>query len=75
MPTTARPRKLYRQTKRLIIRRYLKWSREQALWDAGKLPMMPPILDSAELIAAATLLQLAMIAKLAQLEPVPGAPP
>lgn len=68
-------RKLYRQTKRLLIRRYIKWIREQALWDDGKLVHMPRILDTIPLIAAAETLHLAMIAKLEELEPLPGEVP
>jgi hypothetical protein len=76
MPPTPRRRKLYRQTKRLLIRRYLKWYRETALWDDSKLLFMPRILDTPELIIAASQVQAALLNKLTLLEPLPGeAPP
>lgn len=72
MPSTPRRRKLYRQTKRLLIQRFLKWSREVSLWDDNKLKMMPRILDTPELLLANVTLHANLLAKLAELEPVPG---
>jgi hypothetical protein len=70
--THPKQRKMYRGTKRLLIRRFLKWYDEVANWDLNHQLQQPRILKTNESIAAVGTLVVLLTSELVELEPLPG---